>query len=175
MQLSTTLAASLQLLLAATFFVIPVVAWFRGGAAQQAAEAEMARQGHGAEVLARHGIAFKEKAWEFALALGIGVTMTALGALTLTGSDLGRTLSFVVEPLVLLVVGFITAGQVFATRYTEAAFARSEDAAVRAIDAKAVIAAAGSALPNWLRPVVLTRFALATLGSVLVLIALILL
>ncbi|MFF9016311.1 hypothetical protein ACF09C_25495 [Streptomyces sp. NPDC014870] len=172
MQLSTALPVALQLLLAATFFVIPVVAWFRGGAAQRAAEAELARQGQGADVLARHGIAFKEKVWEFAVALGIGVTMTVLGALNLAGSDLGRTLSFVVEPLVLLVVGFITAGQVFAVRYTEAAFARSEDAAVRALDAKAVIAAAKTALPTWMRPVVLTRFALATLGSALVLVTL---
>ncbi|MDV5146804.1 hypothetical protein R1T08_22085 [Streptomyces sp. SBC-4] len=167
-----TLAATLQLLLAATFFVIPVTVWFRGGAAQEAAEAEMRRQGHAPEVLARHGIAFREKRWEFAFALSIGTTLTALGLLNLAGSPTGRLLSWIAEPLVLLVVGFITAGQVFATAYTRAAFARSADPAVRTIDASALIAAANSAFPGWLRGLVLVRFPLATLGSALVLVLL---
>lgn len=134
----------------------------------------MARQGHGAGVLNRHGIAFEEKVGELVLALSIGVTMTVLGALTLAESATGRIVSFVAEPLVLLVVGFITAGQVFAVRYTEPAFRRSQEAAVRAIDAKAVIAAANTAFPSWLRAVVLFRFGLATLGSVLVVLLMVL-
>ncbi|WP_455353817.1 hypothetical protein [Streptomyces sp. SYSU K217416] len=55
-------------------------------------------------------------------------------------------------------VGFITAGQVFAVQYTEAAFKRSEDPRFRALDAKALTAAANSGFPTWLRPLVLTRF-----------------
>ncbi|MEU2851529.1 hypothetical protein [Streptomyces syringium] len=168
MPLAATLAAALQFLLAATFFVIPVVVWFRGGAAQDAAEAEIQRQGHAPGVLARHGIAFREKPWEFALALTIGVILTALGALNLAGSPTGRLLSWIVEPMVFLGVGFITAGQVFATAYTRAAFARSAEPAARTIDARALIAAADSGFPAWLRPLVLIRFPLATLGSVLV-------
>ncbi|MGW8767372.1 hypothetical protein ACWGN5_33275 [Streptomyces sp. NPDC055815] len=167
-----TLAATLQLLLAATFFVIPVTVWFRGAAAQEAAEAEIRRQGHAPEVLDRHGIAFREKPWEFALALAIGATLTVLGVLNLAGHPAGRTLSWIVEPLVLLGVGFITAGQVFATAYTRAAFARSTDPAVHTVDASALIAAARSGFPGWLRPLVLVRFALATLGSALVLVLL---
>ncbi|MFJ6411151.1 hypothetical protein ACIQK9_37115 [Streptomyces hydrogenans] len=169
---TTALAAALQLLLAATFFVIPVVAWLRGGASQDAAEAEIRRQGHSLSVLARHGIAFREKPWELALALTIGATVTALGVLNLTGSPTGRLLSWIVEPLVLLGVGFITTGQVFATAYTRAAFARSSDPALHSVDATALIAAANTAFPAWLRPLVLTRFALATLGSALVLVLL---
>ncbi|MFK0258517.1 hypothetical protein [Streptomyces sp. NPDC090445] len=168
----TTLAAILQLLLAATFFVIPTIAWTRGGASQDAAEAEISRQGHSPSVLAQHGIAFREKPWELALALTIGVALTALGVLNLTGNPTGRLLSWIAEPVVLLGVGFITAGQVFATAYTRAAFARSADSALHTVDAAALIAAANTPFPAWLRPLVLTRFALATAGSAAVLLLL---
>ncbi|QES51746.1 hypothetical protein DEJ50_31735 [Streptomyces venezuelae] len=167
-----TLAAVLQLLLSATFFVIPVAVWYTGGRAQLSAEAEMRRQGHGPEVLARHGIAFREKTWELVFALGVGATLGVLGGLNLAGHDTGRLLSWIIEPLVLLVVGFITTGQVFAAAYTRAAFAKSEDPAVRAVDAPALIAAANSGFPSWLRPLVLARFGLATVGSALVLVLL---
>ncbi|MFI9204113.1 hypothetical protein [Streptomyces sp. NPDC053048] len=172
MPLSVATAIALQLLLAATFLVIPVTVWFTGGAAQRAAEAETARQGYPAEVLARHGIRFKERAWEFSLALSIAAILLTLAGLNLTASTTGRTLSWIVEPIVLLVVGFITAGQVFAARYTEAALKKSDDPAVRTIDARAVIAAASAQFPSWLRPLVLLRFPLATLGSALVIVLL---
>ncbi|MER6998592.1 hypothetical protein [Streptomyces sp. NPDC000410] len=172
MPLSVAIAIALQVLLAVTFLIIPIAAWIHGGAAQLAAEREMHRQGHPAAVLERHGIRFREKPWELALALSICAILTALGSLNLAASGTGRLLSWIIEPLVLVVVGFITAGQVFATQYTAAAFKRSDDDAVRNIDARAVIAAANSALPSWLRPVVLVRFPLATLGSVLVIILL---
>ncbi|MEV4219139.1 hypothetical protein [Nonomuraea sp. NPDC049725] len=170
MPVSVALAATLQLLLAATFVVIPVAVWRTGGRAQRAAEAEVARQGHAPDVLARHGIRFEERAPELALALGIAVVVTALAGLNLAGT--GRVLSWVLEPVIFLAVGFVTASQVFAVRYTEAAFARSADPAVREIDARAVIAAASGGFPSWLRPLVLVRFGLATLGSVLVIILL---
>ncbi|MFG2330026.1 hypothetical protein ACGFMM_10410 [Streptomyces sp. NPDC048604] len=168
MPLTVSLAVALQLLLAACFLVIPVTVWFTGAAAQRAAEAEVVRQGHGADVLARHGIRFKEERWEFALALSIGALLVTLASLTLAAHDSARLASWIAEPLVFLVVGFITAGQVFAVKYTEAAFRRSEDPAVRAIDARAVIAAANSRFPGWLRALVLVRFPLATLGSLAV-------
>ncbi|WP_084955700.1 hypothetical protein [Thermoactinospora rubra] len=172
MPLPVAVAVALQTLLAATFFVIPITAWITGGRAQRAAEAEVARQGHPAEVLARHGIRFEEEPWELALALAIGACLLVLASLNLAGSGTGRILSWIAEPLVLVVVGFVTAGQVFATRYTEAAFRKSGDLAVRDIDARAVIAAASTGFPAWLRPLVLVRFALATLGSLLVIVLL---
>ncbi|GGT02487.1 hypothetical protein GCM10010156_70590 [Planobispora rosea] len=172
MPLPVAIAATLQLLLAVTFLVIPVTVWFTGTAAQRAAEAEVARQGHSPDVLARHGIRFAERAWEFMLALTIAAILIVLAALNLTGSPSGRLLSWIAEPLILLGAGLITAGQVFATRYTQAAFKRSGDAATRAIDARLVIAAASSGFPAWLRPLVLARFALTVLGSLLVIILL---
>ncbi|MEU8525509.1 hypothetical protein AB0C77_07905 [Streptomyces sp. NPDC048629] len=168
MPLTIALAATLQLALAALFLVIPVTVWFTGAAAQRAAEAEVAAQGHPPEVLARHGIRFEEERWEFGFALSIGALLTALASLTLAAHGGARLASWIAEPLIFLVVGFITAGQVFAVKYTEAAFKRSEDPAARTVDAKAVIAAANSGFPRWLRALVLVRFPLATLGSLLV-------
>ncbi|WP_329082703.1 hypothetical protein [Streptosporangium sp. NBC_01469] len=172
MPLPVAVAVTLQLLLAATFLIVPIAAWITGGSAQRAAEAEIVRQGRPPAILAQHGIRFKEQAWEFALALGIAGCLTALALLNLAANGTGRILSWIIEPVVLLGVGFVTAGQVFATRYTEAAFRKSGDHTVRNIDVRAVIAAANTGFPSWLRPLVLARFPLATLGSLLVIILL---
>ncbi|OLF18374.1 hypothetical protein [Actinophytocola xanthii] len=172
MPIPVVLAATLQLLLAATFVVLPVTVLRRGPAAQRAAEAEVRRQGAPPEALTRCGIGFIEKAWEFVLALGIAALLATLAGLNLAGSGAGRLLSWVVEPLVLVAVGLVCAGQVFAARYTRAAFARADEPAVRALDASAVVGAAAGALPSWVRPVVLLRFGLVVLGSPLVIVLL---
>ncbi|MFC9996259.1 hypothetical protein [Nocardia sp. NPDC127526] len=164
MPAAVTAAAVLQLLLAATMIVIPVLVAATGRRAQQAAEAEVSRQGHNPDVLARHGIRFNEAVWEFAFAMGIAAGLAVMAALTLTGT--ARPVVLIAEALVLLVVGFITASQVFAVRYTRAALDKSADPQARAIDATAVIAAASAGYSRWVRPLVLVRFPLATVGAV---------
>ncbi|WP_280381651.1 hypothetical protein [Nocardia wallacei] len=158
---ATTVA--LQLLFAATMIVIPVAVLRTGHRAQAAAETEIVRQGHAPEVLAAHGIRLKEKVWEFLFAIGIAALLIGLAIANLAGAS--RLPSLIVEPILLVVAGFVTAGQVFAVRYTRAAFRRSDDPAVRAIDAVALMRAASSEFPSWLRPLVLIRFVLATLGT----------
>ncbi|MFD0362468.1 hypothetical protein ACFQZZ_13560 [Nocardia sp. GCM10030253] len=165
-------ASTLQFFLAATFFVIPVIAYRYGDGAQQAAEAEMIRQGSSAAVLAAHRIRFAESGRETILPFGIGVALAVLGSLTLAGIEAGRIASWILELIVLVVVGFITAGQIFAARYTEAAFRKSSDVAVRALDGRAVVEAAAREFPAALRPLGIIRFALATLGSILVIVLL---
>ena len=64
------------------------------------------------------------------------------------------------------------AGQVFAVRFVEAAFRKSRDPAARAVDVRSVIDAGAAAFPRWLRPMVVTRFVLVTLGSAIVLLLL---
>ncbi|MFE5588622.1 hypothetical protein, partial [Kitasatospora sp. NPDC056531] len=172
MPLLVAVAVVLQLLLAATFVVIPIAVWRSGAAAQQAAEAEVVRQGHPAEILARHGIRFAEQPWEFLLALAIAACLSALAALNIAGNETGRVLSWIVEPLILLLVGSVIASQVFARRFTEAAFRKSSDAGARTIDVRAVLAAVGMGFPSWVRPLVLVRFPLATAGSLLVILLL---
>ncbi|GAA5042391.1 hypothetical protein HNP84_002171 [Thermocatellispora tengchongensis] len=71
-----------------------------------------------------------------------------------------------------MIAGPPGAGQVFAGRYAEAVLAKSGDAAARAVDARRVIAAASGRFPAWLRPLVVARFGLATLGSLFVIILL---
>jgi hypothetical protein len=76
----------------------------------------------------------------------------------------------VLHPVLLVVGGFVTAGQVFADRYVAAVLRRSEQ--TRGIDARAVVSAARSRFPSWLRALLVARFALATAGSVVVIVAL---
>ncbi|WP_067542978.1 hypothetical protein [Nocardia crassostreae] len=170
MPATLVLAAILQGLLATLMFVIPITVWFTGAKAQLAAESEVIRQGHTPDVLARHGIRFKEEPWEFAFAIAVGSTLIALVALNLTGT--ARLISLIGTALILLVVGFITTSQVFAVQYTRAAFARSSDPAARTIDVPPVLAAAKQGFPSWLRLLIPARFLLATLGSLTVLIVL---
>ncbi|MBL1075596.1 hypothetical protein JK358_14445 [Nocardia sp. 2] len=165
-----TLAVLLQALLAAAMFVISTTVWFTGRRAQQSADAEVARQGFAPEVLTRHGIRFKEEPWEFALALTIGAILTTLAVLNVTGT--ARPASWIVEPLILVVVGFITLSQVLAVRYTEAVLRRSPDPQARDINARKVIEAARRGFPSVLRILVPVRFVLATAGSIAVLILL---
>ncbi|MEV0409032.1 hypothetical protein [Actinoallomurus sp. NPDC050550] len=172
MPISVALAATLQLALTATFVVLPVVVYFYGGSAQRAAEAETIRQGVPVEVLAEHRIRFEEKAWEFLLAIGIAAALATLAGLNLSRIRTGLVLSWIAEPVVLVAVGFVCASQVLAVRYTQAAFAKSGDPRVREIDAAAVIGAASAAMPSWIRAVVVVRFGLATLGSLLVILLL---
>ena len=168
MPVSVALAVMLQLSLAATFVVMPIAVYFHGGAAQCAAEVEAARQGAPAGVLAEYRIRLDEKAGGVVLALTIAACLIALAGLNLAGNPTGQILSWIAEPIVLAAVGFVCAGQVFAVRYTQAAFNRSDDSRVRSIDARAVMSAAMGVMPWWIRPVIFVRFGLTTLGSLLV-------
>ncbi|NNH75013.1 hypothetical protein HLB23_35060 [Nocardia uniformis] len=163
---------TLQSLLCATFLILPITVWRTGTAAQRAAETEIVRQGHAPTVLDAHGIRFEEKGWEFVLALAIAAILAGLVGFELGASPAARVTAWVVSTLVLLGVGAVTASQVFARRYTEAAFRGSADPAVRTIDARALLAAASSGFPRWVRAMVLFRFVLATFGSLAVIIAL---
>jgi hypothetical protein len=171
--ISVVIAATLQLLLAATFVVMLVAYSFYGPHAQRAAEAEVVRQGFRPEVLAEHGVKFKETAGEAAVGYGIAATLATLAWLNLAGSGTGQILSWIVEPIVLIGVGYITAIQVMAGRFTEAAFKKSTDLRVRDLDAKAVFSVASDALPSWFRPVTIFRFGLTTLGSLGVIVLLV--
>ncbi|QWF85400.1 hypothetical protein [Amycolatopsis sp. CA-230715] len=161
-------ASVLQFLLAMTFAVIPVAALRHGAAAQRAAEAEVTGQGFAARVLAEHQVRFAETGKEALFPFALAALLTALGAMNLAGIGVGRIASFVVAAILMTAGGFVTAGQVFAARSVESAFRKSRDAAARAVDGRAVVAAAAREFPYWLRPLQVVRFALTTLGSVLV-------
>jgi hypothetical protein len=106
------------------------------------------------------------------LPLGIAVILATLATLDLAAPAIGRTATWILQPILLIAGGPITAGQVFTVRFVEAAFRKSRDCAARAVDVRRLMEAASAALPAWLRPMVVTRFVLVTLGSALVLLLL---
>jgi hypothetical protein len=70
---SVTLAVVLQLLLAVTFLIMPTLVYRYGARAQSAAEAEVARQGFPADVLARNNVNFGEGAVGLVLTVAIAL------------------------------------------------------------------------------------------------------
>jgi hypothetical protein len=165
-------ASILQFLLAATFLIIPVVAYRHGTTAQRAAEAQVRSQGFSAELLAHHRIRFAESGAEALFPFAIALCVATLASLNLSGTEIGRVASLVVQPLLLAGGGVITAGQVFPVRFTESALKKSGDAAVKDLDVRAFIDAANAAFPVWLRHIIITRFVLVTVGSIFVIILL---
>ncbi|WP_433759538.1 hypothetical protein [Nocardia sp. CA-135398] len=172
MPYTVVLAAGLQLLLAAVF-VVMLLAYRRAGPkAQRAADAQARQQGVDPEVLAEHGIRFEEGAWALWLSFGIAAVLAVLGGLNSAGLGIGRLLSWILEPVVLIGVGYVTTVQVFAVPFTVAALAKSADPRVRDFDVRAVLYAGVEALPRWYRPVTVFRWVLATVGSIVVIVAL---
>ncbi len=167
-------AAIQQLLLAATFFVLPLVARRYGDRAQQAAEKAVMEQGLGTEkdFLLKHSIKFSESGPEMLLPFSIAVLLSITGILNLADVEIGRTLTWIIEPLLLIIVGFITASQVFTTWYIKRTFRKAEDRRVRQVNVEAFVQAAANVFPSWLRPLQVIRFGVATLGSLVVIVLL---
>ncbi|SEF85510.1 hypothetical protein SAMN05444920_101852 [Nonomuraea solani] len=172
MPVSVVIASVLQFLLAATFMIMSIAVHTHGGRAQRAAEAVLARHGLPGDVLARHRIKFEETITELLFPVSIAVVMTVLGVLTLAGSGPGRIASWVAAGLMTTAGAAVMVSQMFAEKVVAAVFRRSADPAVRDLDAAAVVGAARAALPAWASAMIVIRFLLATLGSILVIVLL---
>jgi hypothetical protein len=114
---SVTLAVVLQLLLAATFLIMPTLAYLYGARAQATAEAEVARQGFPGDVLARNHVNFGEGAVGLVLAVAIALGLVALAVLNLVGNPAGRIGSWILQPLLLIAGVLILSRQVFTARF----------------------------------------------------------
>lgn len=165
-------AAVLQLVQAVAFLVQSFLAYRYGANAQRAAEAEVARQGLPAELLARNGVRFTESRAELLLPVAIAVCLAVLATLNLAGVEAGRIATWILQPVFLLAAGFVTANQVFAVRFLSSAFGKSGDAALNRVDVRRFVDAAIGAFPAWFRALVVARFVLVTVGSLLVLLLL---
>ncbi|MFF0493540.1 hypothetical protein ACFYTQ_31355 [Nocardia sp. NPDC004068] len=172
MPVAVLMASLLQLALAGLFVVMLAAFRSAGPRAQRAMEAEVARRGVPPEALAEHGIRMDEGPGAFVAGGSIAAVLVVLAVLDLSGAGIGRVSSWVVEPLVLLGVGFVTGMQVFATRITVSAFAELDDPRLRALDIGAVLRAGVDALPSWYRPAIVARWLLATAGSAAVILLL---
>ena len=165
---SVTFAATLQLLLALTFLISTIVSYLYGPDAQAAAEAQLVSQGYPAAVLTQNNVRFKEEGIQFALPIAIVLALAALALLNLAGNRIGRILSWIFQPIMLIGGGYIIAGQVFTAQFLESAFKNSGNAMLKNINVQAVVDAAAHAFPTWLPYLLDAKFALATLGSLLV-------
>jgi hypothetical protein len=172
--IAVTLAALLQLLIAVTFLIMPVLVLRHGTYAQAAAEAEVVSQGFPADVLARNKIHFDEGTAGLVLPIVIALTLGTLAVLNLAGSEVGRNLSLIFQPVLLVGGGFITFRQVTAARFVQTAFEKSGDPMLTAIDVQAFVDAATDAFPRGFLFLVRARFILVTLGSMLVIVLLVL-
>jgi hypothetical protein len=164
--------AVLQYLLAAGFVLVPIIAYRYGNKAQEAAEAEVAKQGFPPGLLLQHGVKIKESSADTLFPFAIALCFAALATLNLAGADIGRLLSWIVQPIFLVAGGLTTAGQVFVTRFVESSFKKANDPALRGINVQAFIDAATSVFPRGFRAIIITRFLLTTIGSALVIILL---
>ena len=167
---SVTATAVLQILVALAFLSTPAIGLVYGSAVQAAVDAEVARQGLPSSVLAENGIAFNETGAAILIPAVVAAVLVVLAVLDLRGSRIGRVLTWIVAPLVLLGNFAIVASQAGLAQALEAMFDSSGNPALQAIDVPALLAAADSAYPGWLSLAVDTRFAVVTAGSVLVLV-----
>jgi hypothetical protein len=165
-------AATLQLLQAVAFLVQSLLAYRHGANAQRAAEAEVAKQGLPAEVLAQNGVRFSESGAELVLPVAIVACLATLASLNLAGVEVGRISTWILQPIFLVAAGFVTANQVFAVRFLRSAFDKSGDPTLQGINVPAFVDAAMGAFPAWFRYLVVARFALVTVGSGLVIVLL---
>jgi hypothetical protein len=162
------IASSIQILLAFTFLIAAFGARTYGDKAQKAAEANVAKQGFDPFILLEKGIKINEGTGEIILLLALAVVFGFLGVLNLFAIPLGRTLSLIVHSIFFFIGGYTTARQVFTAWFTERAFKESGDAQLQAINVKELFTAAESQFPKWLRFVIIARFILITLGSMIV-------
>jgi hypothetical protein len=95
-----------------------------------------------------------------------------MAMLNLAGNGVGRTGSWILHPILLIAGGTIMARQAFAAHFIESTFKNSGDATLQRIDVRAFVDAATDAFPAWFPYAINARFALATLGSLLVIILL---
>ncbi len=167
--LDQILAVAQLLLLALTFIIIPIVAQKYGQRAQNAAEKAVADQGFEPGLLLKNGVKMTESKVEMLLPFAFAALYMVVAAVSIA-SGLNHVLLWIVEVFTLVVVGMVTAQQVFVTSFVERAFKNSKDEQLHKIDVARFMAAASAEFPSWLRAIQVVRFVLATAGAFLVIV-----
>lgn len=164
-----TLAVWLQILLGVFIIGQSIVSALYGADAQAAAEAELAAQGYSMADLPE-GTTFESDATSWVVPIVAGVLVIVLGLLNGAGKRPARIITWVVQPLVLLCGGFIAVSQLFAADFLQASIEAS--GGPEGIDTQSLIDALAGVYPAWTNVVFYGAFALATLGSLLVIVLL---
>lgn len=172
--LDLVVAVTQLFLLALTFIIIPIVAQKYGQRAQDAAEKAVADQGFEYGLLLKNGVKMTESKLEMLLPFAFAAAYMAVAAISLAANRLDHTLLWAVEGFTLVIVGMVTAQQVFVTSFMERAFKQAKDERLHKVAVERFMAAALAEFPAWLRTIQIARFVLATIGALLVMILLIL-
>lgn len=167
--LVVTLAVVLQLLLAATFLVSVATAVGYGPAAQRAAEAELSRQGIPPTVLGAENLRFDEGLAGTVPAVIIALLLIMLAILNLRGRRIGRLLSWILQPLLVVAGAILVSGQVFLEAGLVQAFGQ---AGVTGVDVAALVAAVRAEFPFWYPAEAWLKLILVTAGQVVTMILL---
>ncbi|MFJ9937648.1 hypothetical protein ACIRSJ_31520 [Streptomyces virginiae] len=144
--------AALQLLIALAFLSIPLVRSRYGGRAQAAVEAELGRQGVRTTVMAENGMRLDAGGHETWAPVGIATALAVPAVLALAGNSAADMLTWIIQPLVVLVNCVILYSNLTAVPSVTAAFATSDDAELRRIDVKSMLRAAEQGFPRWVMP-----------------------
>jgi len=171
-QITTTIAVVQQLVLSLTFILIPIAAQKYGQRAQDAAEKVVADQGFKEGLLLKNGVKMTESKVEMLLPLAFALAYLAVAVIGISGGHFNDVLLWIVESFTLLIVGMVTAQQVFVAAFLNRAFKKSKDASLRKINVEAFVTAASKVLPVWVRPLQVIRFLAASAGSIVVIILL---
>jgi hypothetical protein len=166
-----TLAAVMQLLVAAAFVSIPLVRHRFGSVAKLAAETELRRQNVRPEVLVENKLRFDAGGHETAAPVTVAVVMTAIAALNIAGAGLAQPLTWIFSSLVVLMNAVIVYSNLTAVKSVEAAFRRKGDPELARVQVAPFLRAAEDAFPRWVRAQTYLRNSIVFGGSAVALIA----
>lgn len=166
-----TLAAVMQLLVAAAFVSIPLVRHRFGPAAKAAAEAELRRQNVRPGVLEENKLRFDAGGHETAAPVAVAVVMVVTAALNLAGADLAQLLTWIFSSLVLLMNAVIVYSNRTAVKSVEAAFRSKGDPELARVEVAPFLQAAEDAFPSWVRAQTYVRNTVVFGGSAIALLA----
>ncbi|GAA1693756.1 hypothetical protein GCM10009830_46920 [Glycomyces endophyticus] len=165
---SVSFAVWIQILLALFLAAQAVVGYLYGADAQAAAEAELEAQGYTLSDLP-DGFTFEGGGVNAIAMIGFAVVLIVLALLNGAGNRVGRILTWIVQPLVLICGGFLAFGLFAGAASLDAGL---EASGTEGLDAQALIDAAYGAYPSWTAVVDYGVIALGVLGSLLVIVLL---
>jgi hypothetical protein len=162
----------IQLATSITFLIIPLAALRFGENAQRIAENFLTSQDIDSNLLAKNNFRLAESKKEALFPFGICLLFAIVGLLNFKEYEIGRSVSWVIHIFFFFFGGLVTSGQVFPVWFTKQAFKKSNDLALKKIDVDNLIKISYNEFPNWLRPIIIFRFILLTLGSIIVMLLL---
>ncbi|QIP87846.1 hypothetical protein GLX30_31745 [Streptomyces sp. Tu 2975] len=160
-----TLAAVMQLSVAAAFLSIPLVRHRFGPAAKAAAVTELRRQNVRPEVLEENRLRFDAGGHETAAPAAVAAVMTVIAALNFAGAGQAQLLTWIFSSLVVLMNAAIVYSNVTAVQSVEAAFRRKGDPELARVEVAPFLRAAEDAFPRWVRAQAYLRNAVVFAGS----------